>query len=200
MRKLTVFNHVSLDGYFADLYGTMDFARNDRPDAEWDAFVTGNASGAGGAFLFGRITYEMMASWWPTPEAIRQMPVVAGRMNSAPKVVFSRKLERADWNNTRVARDLLGEVRRLKEGSGEGIVIFGSGSIVSQLAQAGLIDQYQFILSPVVLGGGRTMFAGLSQMLPLQLVQTRSFANGKVLLDYQLADATGSAGRKIAKN
>ena len=196
MRKLTVFNHISADGYFADLYGTMDFARPEPPDAEWDAFVAGNASGGGATMLFGRITYEMMAAWWPTPEAIQQFPVIAEGMNSARKVVFSRKLERADWNNTRLSRDLLGEVRRLKAEPGEDLIIFGSGSIVTQLAQAGLIDQYQFILSPVVLGGGRTMFAGLSEKLPLQLVQTRTFANGKVLLDYQLAGGTSSAGKK----
>jgi dihydrofolate reductase len=87
MRKLVVFNHVSLDGYFTDENGDMSFARQDNPEAEWDAFVAGNASG-GGMLLFGRITYELMASSWPTPFAAKHMPVVAERMNNLPKVVL----------------------------------------------------------------------------------------------------------------
>jgi dihydrofolate reductase len=198
MQKLTVFNHISLDGYFTDAQGGMDFARDGQPDAEWEAFVAGNASNPGGAMLFGRVTYEMMASWWPTPEAIRQMPVVAGRMNSAPKVVFSRTLKRANWNNTRLVKDdLPGTVRKMKAGPGEGLLIFGSGSIVSQLAQAGLIDEYQLILNPVVLGAGRSMFAGLPEKLPLQLVQARPFLNGKVLLTYRLLDETGAGMKRV---
>jgi dihydrofolate reductase len=117
------------------------------------------------------------------------MPVVAGRMNSAPKVVFSRTLDRASWNNTRLVKDdLLGTVRKMKAGPGEGLLIFGSGSIVAQLAQAGLIDEYQLTLNPVVLGAGRSMFAGLTEKLPLQLAQARPFHNGKVLLAYRLVE------------
>jgi dihydrofolate reductase len=124
MRKLIVFNHVSLDGYFTDAQGDMSFARNDHPDAEWDAFVASNASG-GGLILFGRITYELMASFWPTPFAAETMPLVAERMNNLPKVVFSRTLDEASWNNTRlVKRDLIGEIRRMKNEPGEDMVIF----------------------------------------------------------------------------
>jgi len=186
MRKLIVFNHISLDGYFTDAHGDMGFARNATPDAEWDAFVEGNAGG-GGTLVFGRVTYEMMASYWPTPAAAEQMPLVAGRMNSAPKVVFSRGLQQASWNNTRLVKsDLPGEIRKMKNELGEDMLIFGSGSIVSQLAQAGLIDEYQFIVDPVVLGSGRTMFAGVQGRLPLKLKQVRSFDNGNVLLTYEL--------------
>ena len=160
MQKLMVFNHVSLDGYFTDAKNDMSFANNASPDAEWDAYVVSNASG-GGMFLFGRITYELMASFWPTAIAAKQMPVVAERMNKAPKVVFSRTLEQAAWENTRLYKgNLAAEVQKLKKEPGEGIVIFGSGSIVSQLAEAGLIDEYQFIVDPIVLGKGRTMFDG----------------------------------------
>src|SRR5512140_2439657 len=97
MRRLTVFNTVSLDGYYTDSKGDMSFAHNDRQDAEWDAFVESNAKG-GGMLLFGRITYELMASFWPTPMAAQSMPVVAERMNNLPKVVFSRTLNKASWN------------------------------------------------------------------------------------------------------
>jgi dihydrofolate reductase len=188
MQKLIVFNNVSLDGYFTDAKGAMDFARNDQPDAEWDAFVTGNASGRGGTFVFGRITYEMMASFWPTPAAAESMPVVARKMNAQPKVVFSRTLDQASWSNTRLVKeDLPGEIRRMKQEPGEGMVIFGSGTIIAQLAQAGLIDEYQIVVNPVVLGGGRTMFEGIKKMLPLKLKTTRAFANGNVLLTYEPA-------------
>jgi dihydrofolate reductase len=185
MRKLIVFNHVSLDGYFTDAQGDMSFARNDNPDAEWDAYVASNASG-GGTLLFGRITYEMMASFWPTPLAAQQMPLVAERMNNLPKVVFSRTLHNVSWNNTKLVKgDMTSEVRRLKQEPGEDMVIFGSGTLVSQLAREGLIDEYQIVVDPVALGKGRTMFDGIKEKLPLKLKKTRTFGNGNVLLCYE---------------
>ncbi len=188
MQKLSVFNNVSLDGYFTDASGDMNFAQNPQPDPEWDAFVAGNARGGGGTFLFGRLTYEMMASYWPTPAAAAAMPVVAKTMNETPKVVFSRTLDRADWNKTKLFKsNLAEEVRKLKEGPGQGILIFGSGTIVSQLAREGLIDEYQIILTPVALGKGRTMFEGLEGKLPLQLISSRNFRNGNIFLCYQPA-------------
>lgn len=185
MRKLIVFNHISLDGYFVDANGDMRFAQNPIPDVEWDAFVAGNAGG-GGTLVFGRITYELMVSFWPTPFAAEQMPLVAERMNNLPKVVFSRTLEDASWNNTKLVKsNMAGEIRRMKQEPGEDMVIFGSGSIVSQLAQAGLIDAYQIVVDPVALGKGRTMFDGIQGKLPLKLTKTRTFGNGNVLLCYE---------------
>ena len=185
MQKLTVFNNVSLDGYFVDANGEMNFARNVAPDPEWDAFVEGNASGGGTTMLFGRLTYEMMASFWPTPEAETAMPVVAKTMNNSPKVVFSRTLDRADWSNTRLFKDdLPGEVRKLKAAEGPGMIIFGSGTIVSQLTREGLIDEYQFVVVPVVLGEGRTMFDVLNKAVAMTLLESRSFKNGNVFLRY----------------
>jgi len=187
MRKLLVFNHVSLDGYFVDTNGDMSWAKADHQDAEWNAFVSENASG-GGALVFGRITYEMMASFWPTPFAIENMPVVAKGMNSMPKVVFSRTLDQASWNNTTLVKgDLAAEIRKMKQNPGEDLVILGSGSVVSQLAQEGLIDEYQIVVNPLVLGGGRTMFDGVKEILRLKLTKTRSFGNGNVLLRYEPA-------------
>jgi dihydrofolate reductase len=185
MQKLMVFNHISLDGYFVDAQGDMSFANNASPDPEWDAFVNSNASG-NGMLVFGRITYDLMASFWPTPIAAKSMPVVAERMNALPKVVFSRTMDHAAWINTRLVKiNLAGEIRKMKKESGGGMVIFGSGSIVSQLTQQGLIDEYQIIVEPVVLGKGRTMFEGIKGKLPLKLTGMRSFGNGNVLLSYK---------------
>jgi dihydrofolate reductase len=185
VRKLIVFNQVSLDGYFVDAAGDMSWAHKNDP--EWNAFASENASG-GGELVFGRITYEMMASFWPTPQATQIMPAVAKGMNQSPKIVFSRTLDRASWNNTRLIKgDIVAQMRELKKETGPGMVILGSGSIVSQLAQAGLIDEYQIVTNPIVLGGGRTMFAGVKQKLQLKLANSRTFKNGNVLLHYESA-------------
>ena len=185
MGKIVVFNSVSLDGYFTDANADMSFAHNANPDAEWDAFVSGNARG-GGMLLFGRITYELMANFWPTPFAAENMPVVAERMNNLPKVVFSRTLDKASWKNTKlVTGDMIGEIRKMKKEAGEDMTILGSGSIVSQLTQHGLIDEYQIVVNPVALGKGRTMFDGIKEKLPLKLTKTRAFGNGNVLLCYE---------------
>ena len=185
MRKLIVFNHVSLDGYFVDGAGDMSWAKADHQDAEWNAFVAENASG-GGVLVFGRVTYELMASFWQTPFAIESMPAVAAGMNSMPKVVFSRTLDQASWNNTTLVKgDPAAEMRKMKQAPGEDMAILGSGSIVSQLAQEGLIDEYQVVVNPVVLGNGRTMFDGVKEKLSLKLIKTRAFGNGNVLLCYK---------------
>jgi dihydrofolate reductase len=184
MRKLSVFNSVTLDGYFTGTNGDLSWAHGGREDAEFNSFVADNAKG-GGVLLFGRVTYELMASYWPTPDALKKDPVVAERMNSLPKVVFSRTMASASWSNTTLKGDLAAEVRRLKEAPGESMVILGSGSIVSQLTTMGLIDEYQFVVTPVVLGKGKTMFDGIKEKLPLKLTKTRSFGNGKVFLRYE---------------
>jgi len=107
-------------------------------------------------------------------------------MNRAPKVVFSRTLEKASWSNTKLVKgDIAAEVRRMKKEPGLDLVIFGSGSIVSQLAQAGLVDEFQIVVNPVVLGKGRTMFDGVQEKLDLKLTKSRAFGNGNVLMCYQ---------------
>ncbi len=114
--------------------------------------------------------------------------MVAERMNDLPKIVFSRTLDKASWNNTTILDgDPAGEVRRLKEESKHGLVILGSGSIVAQLAREGLVDEYQLVVNPVVLGRGRTMFDGLEKMLALRLSKSRTFGNGNVYLCYEPA-------------
>jgi len=185
MRSLIVFNHVSLDGYFVDKKGDMRWAH--KQDPEWNEFVAGNARG-GGVLLFGRVTYEMMASYWPTPMAAQNSPAVAEHMNNLQKVVFSRTLEKASWNNTKLVKgDLATEVRKMKQDSSEGLVIMGSGTIVSQLAQEGLIDEFQIVVCPIVIGSGRSQFEGVTEKLNLKLTKSRTFGNGNVYTCYQPA-------------
>lgn len=182
MSKLMAFEHVSLDGYFVDGRGDMSWAHKN--DQEWNDFAEKNASG-GGVLVFGRVTYEMMARYWPTPMAAEQNPVVADAMNKHPKIVFSRTLDEVAWENTKLIKgDLVEEVRKLKAISDLDLAILGSGTIVSQLAQAGLIDEYQIIVNPIILGSGRTLFEGVDHKLPLSLTSSRVFENGNALLHY----------------
>jgi dihydrofolate reductase len=181
MRKLTVFNLMTLDGYIAGEGGDISWHHVDEEFQE----LANAASNYGNTLLFGRVTYELMAGFWPTPEAIRSDPVVAAGMNKAEKIVFSRTLQKADWNNTRLVNDgMLDEVRRLKQGTGKDLTILGSGSIVAQLAEEGLIDEYQVLLNPVVIGKGKSMFEGVKDRFSLKLTKTRVFGNGNVLLTY----------------
>ena len=183
MRKLTVFNHISLDGYFTDKDDSLNWVHKEN-DPEFDQFVQGNAQ-SGGELVFGRITYQMMASYWPTPLAYKQDPIVAEHINELQKVVFSRTLDSVSWQNTRLVKDnLADEIRAMKQSGGKDLVIMGSGSLVSQLAQARLIDVYQFVVNPVVLGSGKTMFDGMTDKLQLKLVDMRVFNNGNIVLTY----------------
>lgn len=192
MSRVHAFENVSLDGYFVDATGEMSWAH--KHDEEWNAFTSGNASGDA-ALLFGRVTYEMMAGFWPTPEAARMLPAVAAGMNAAPKYVASRTLDTVSWQNTTLLNgDLLEEIRRLKQRAGPDLVILGSGTIVSQLSQARLIDEYQIVVNPIVLGRGRTLFEPPSvahptplPRLPLRLTKSRAFGNGNVVLWYEPA-------------
>lgn len=187
MRKLIVFNNITLDGYFTGASGDFSWAHGaaHSDDREFNEFVAGNASG-GGQLLFGRITYEMMASYWPTPAAMQSDPEVAEGMNGMSKVVFSRTLAEATWNNTRLVKsDIAAAVRKMKSEAGPGMAILGSGSIVAQLASEDLIDEYQFVVCPVVLGAGRTMFEGVKKRLDLKLTESRTFKNGKVFLRHE---------------
>lgn len=184
MSKLSVFENVTLDGYFSGPNGDLSWAKQNVDD-EWNKFVEENAS-AGGMLLMGRVTYEMMIQYWPTPQAAKNDPVVAEQMNSRRKIVFSRTLDKPTWNNTKVIKDdIAEEVRRLKEEGGKDMTILGSGSIVSQLAQAGLIDEYKLSVNPVIIGKGRTVFEGVKDKMNLKLTKSRNFKNGNVLLHYE---------------
>jgi len=185
MRRLSVFNNMSLDGFIADRHGRMDWARKAPDDTEWNAFTAGNAA-AGGVQVYGRTTYDMMAGFWPMPAAAQMMPDLARAMNAAEKIVFSRNMTKADWQNTSLYHDAVSDMRRLKSESGDDMVILGSASIIAQLSVARLIDAYMIAVAPLVLGGGKSMFAGLSQSLPLKLTESRRFANGTVVQSYEV--------------
>jgi len=183
MRRLTVFNLVTLDGYFAGRNGDISWHN---VDEEFQDLAI-KASNSGNTLLFGRVTYELMTNFWPTPEAIKTDPIVAEGMNRSEKIVFSRTMDKVDWINTRLVKgDMIAEVRKLKQGSGKDLTILGSGSIVSQLAQEGLIDEYNILLNPVAIGKGKTMFEGIKKKLDLKLTATRTFGNGNILLTYIL--------------
>ena len=182
MRRLTVFNLMTLDGYIAGQGGDISWHN---VDEEFQELAHG-ASNSGNTLLFGRVTYELRAGFWPTPEAIKADPIVAAGMNKSEKIAFSRTLQKADWNNTRLVKDdMIGEIRRLKAGSGRDLTILGSGSIVSQVAQEGLVDEYNILLNQVALGKGKTMFEGLKSRIALKLTETRKFGNGNMLLKYE---------------
>src|SRR5215510_5661603 len=137
MRKLRVFESISLDGYFTDASGDMSWAHAGREDAEFADWVGRNAS-SGGELLFGRKTYQMMEAYWPTPLAAQQTPAVAKGMNAARKDVASRTIQ-PTWSNTLLLKgDLAKTVRDLKGSDGPGITVLGSGSVAAQLGEAGL--------------------------------------------------------------
>jgi len=181
MRKLVVFNLLTLDGFLCGKNGDISWHN---VDLEFQEMVI-ETSHSGNTLLFGRITYELMANYWTSPEALESDPIVAEGMNSADKIVFSKSMRKAEWVNTRLINtDLLGEVIKLKHLSGKDLVILGSGEIVSQLTAANLIDEYKIMLNPVIIGEGKTMFETVRNKQLLKLLHTRTFANGNILLTY----------------
>jgi len=189
MRRLLFFMMVSLDGYYQRPNGDIDWHV---VDEEFNDFAIAQLNSID-TIVFGRATYELMASYWPTPMALSDDPVVAGKMNETAKLVFSRTLAQADWNNTRLVRDHVAEeINRLKQQPGKDMIIFGSGDLAVSLAEQGLIDEYRIMVAPVALGAGKPLFQGLKQQLNLKLVKTQTFRVGNVLLCYQPAPATGA--------
>jgi dihydrofolate reductase len=184
MTRISSFMSISLDGYYKTPDGDIGWSHGGNADPEFVDFIAGNSAG-GDVLLFGHTTYEMMVSFWPTPAAAAQFPVVAKHINASRKVVLSRRLTEATWHNTTVERDAIACVRKLKEERDLDVTILGSGSIVAQLARAGLIDEYQLVVVPIALGAGASMFAGLDQQLPLVRTRARTFANGNAYLVYE---------------
>jgi dihydrofolate reductase len=180
MRTLRVFESISVDGYFTDAKGDLSWAHAGRGNAEFADWVAGNAS-SGGELLFGRKTYQMMEAFWPEPMAAQQMPEVAEGMNAARKYVALKTIQPA-WNNTQLLNgELIQAVDRLKASSGPDITILGSGSVAAQLGEANLIDEYQFVIIPVALGSGRTVFTKGGE---LRLLAQRTFRCGNVVVSY----------------
>jgi dihydrofolate reductase len=175
MRNIIVSNYV----FFAGPNGEIDWFVWDEETAEYSKELAASID----AILFGRVTYELMAGFWPTTKT--EDPVITEYMNNSPKIVFSRTLHRADWNNTKLVKEISQqETLRMKEQPGKDMVIYGSGSLVSILTQWGLIDDYRIFVNPVVLGSGKPLFKGLTHRLKLRLLSTKTFHCGVVLLQY----------------
>jgi dihydrofolate reductase len=182
MSKLNVFNFITLNGFYKGLNEDISWSKRD--NAEDGEFASGNAMAAG-ILLFGRVTYQMMAGWWPGEMAKKAMPQVAEGMNRAQKIVFSRTLDKAEWANTTLLKEnLVGEVKKLKKGD-KPITILGSGNLTAQLVDAGLVDDFQIMINPIALAKGSPIFTGMRKELQLKLVDSKTFKNGKVLLTYE---------------
>lgn len=182
MRHLGVFNFLTLNGFYKGLHGDISWHRHGE---EENKFAEGNMSQES-IILFGRITYELMASYWPTPMAKENDPVVAEGMNRFEKIVFSNTLKKAEWENSRIVNgDIVGEISRMKEQPGKNLTILGSGSIVTQFAEHGLIDEYQVMIDPVAIGYGTAFLNGIGHKLDLELTDMRKFKSGVVLLTYK---------------
>jgi dihydrofolate reductase len=182
MRKVILFNMTTLDCFFADANGAIDWHV---VDEEFHEFAIQQLDSAD-TILFGRATYQLMASYWPTEAAVKRDPLIAAKMNQMPKIVFSGTLARAKWANSRMVKEKAAEeVARLKQQPGENILILGSANLAATLTQNGLIDEYRLMVCPIVLGSGRPLFQGVEGRLPMKLLNARAFRSGNVLLAYQ---------------
>jgi dihydrofolate reductase len=194
-RKIVVFDRISADGYFSAADGALDWAV---PDADLDKGAAGKLDDSD-AMLFGRRTYDMFESFWPhvlkdpatapdphspgrhTPE----MRALAVWINAAKKIVFSTTRGTVSWTNSELRRDIVPrEIEALKAQPGKTIMLFGSGSVVSRLSELGFIDEYQFVVCPVLLGGGRQLVSGMAGRVSLELLEARPFTSGNVMLRF----------------
>ncbi|MGO9481771.1 MAG: dihydrofolate reductase family protein [Candidatus Kryptoniota bacterium] len=181
MRKLYLFDFITLDGFFEGPNSDISWHN---VDDEFQEFAIDQLNETA-TLLFGRVTYQMMASYWQTDTAIKNDPIVAGKMTSLPKIVFSTTLAKTDWNNTRIVREnAQEEVSKLKSTPGKDIAILGSSDLAVSLMNENLIDELRIMVNPVVLGGGKTLFDGLDGRIHLRLLSTRTFRSGNVLLYY----------------
>lgn len=176
---LVVFNNSSANGFFEGPDRDISWHN---VDDEYDEFAV-ELLDASAVLVFGRITYELMASYWPT---VGETDPVATRMNSMAKVVVSTTLESADWNNTRlVSGEVVEEIGELKRTAGMDVTVLGSSTLAVSLLAAGLVDEVRVMVNPVLLGDGTPMFAGLPDRITMAHRSTRTFESGNVLLTYE---------------
>lgn len=181
MKKVIVSEMVTLDGFIAGPNGEIDWHN---VDAEFNEFAIAQLDSVD-TLIFGRVTYQLMADFWPTPAGTAENAAIAERMNKTQKVVFSRTLERLEWQNCRLVKgNVVEEVRRLKDQPGKDMVIFGSGTIVTELTKHCVVDEYRLFVNPVVLGNGIPVIRGVGDRILFRLLDSRRFANGNVLLFY----------------
>jgi len=186
MRKVILSNMVTLDGFFEGPNKELDWHIVDEEFNQYANDLLSNVD----ALLFGRVTYQLMADYWPAaatnPSTSKSDLEIADKMNNLPKIVFSKTLQEVEWNNSRLVKENIAEeISKMKQESGKDIVIFGSGSIVTTLMQLGLIDEYRIIVNPVVLGSGKPLFKGINDKRNLKLLKTKVLGSGIVILYYQ---------------
>ncbi len=181
MRKVFMFNLVTLNGFFE---GPNQDISWHHVDEQFNEFAVDQLHEIG-ILLFGRVTYHLMASYWPTELAKTDDPVVAGLMNDMPKIVFSKTLDKAEWENSKLVKgNAADEVSKLKQQPGKDIAIFGSSNLAVTLAERDLIDEYRILVNPVFLGEGTPLLKGIKNNIELKLLQARTFESGNVLLSY----------------
>lgn len=188
MRKITMLNRISLDGFFAGPNGEIDWFIH---DSEVDKAAHGmgkTENRKADTILFGRITYQMFENYWPNividPNAPRETLATANELNEMTKIVFSKTLKEVNWENSKLVKgNLIEEVRKLKQGKGNDMIIFGSGTIVNALAGKDLIDEYLFVVTPVILGAGKPLFREVKRNT-IKLLEAMDFQSGNVLLRY----------------
>jgi dihydrofolate reductase len=185
MRNVVWLMHVSLDGFVAGPNGEIDWVNFDDDLIEDVQGLVNTADTA----LFGRVTYQLMESYWPTaadrPTATKHDLDHSRWLNPAPKVVFSRTLKNVQWQNTRIVKDHIGEeVARLRKQSGKKLILFASPTLGSTLMNLDLIDEYFFNVNPIVLGKGKPLFRDQREMHRLKLLESKTYKNGVVSLRY----------------
>ena len=185
MRKLVLFMHLSLDGFAAGPKGELDFLSYDEELQQWADQLVKTV----GSPLYGRTTYQLMESYWPTvltnPNASKQSLAHAKWVEDVPKIVFSRTLNEATWNNTLLIKENISEeVQKLKQKPGKDLVIFGSPGLSADLMSMGLIDEYKFTIHPIILGNGISVFKNNSSKSKLKLIDTSTLKSGVVTLHY----------------
>ena len=188
MRKIITTTWVTLDGYIAGLNGEMDWIGEIYDDAmgKYESDLVSQAD----TLLLGRVTYESFAGSWPhvpdNPSASEGEKEYARKLNAMRKIVFSRTLEKAEWNNSRLMKEVNAEeIANMKQEQGRDMVIYGSASIVQTLTNLGLIDEYQLLVHPVVLGSGKLLFKDIKDRVNLKLLQAKTFPSGVVALYYR---------------
>jgi len=188
MRKVITTTWVTLDGFIAGPNGEMDWVGELYDDA-MGAYESDLVTAAD-TLLLGRVTYESFAGSWPhvpdSPTASEGEKAYARRLNAMRKVVFSKTLDRAEWTNSTLLREVTPEaIEQWKREPGGDMLIYGSASLVRALADLGLIDEYQLLVHPVIIGSGKPLFGGLTNQVKLQLVTSKTHPSGVVLLTYR---------------
>lgn len=182
MKKIIFQMSVSLDGY---IEGPNHEIGWHLVDDEFNAYAVEMLK-ATDVLIMGRKTYELMAGYWPTAED--NDPVVKERMNSTPKLVFSRTLKNVEWQNSRLATgSIADEVARLKQVPGDGVLTVGRSELAASFLDQGLMDELHIILTPILLGGGKTVLDGIKRRYPLRLLSTQQFNSGNVVVTYEPA-------------